>query len=467
MSETSDHRKIFTLLEVSKSVQKTISDRYTSSFWVKAEMNKLNHYSHSGHCYPELIEKKDGKIIAQIRSNLWRDDFININNNFLKTLKEPLKDGIKILFLARISFDPVYGISLQILDIDPSYTLGDLQKEKQNSIQQLKSEELFGLNKTRTLPLLPQRIAVISVATSKGFVDFAQVLDHNPWGYKFFHYLFPSILQGEKAVLGIMSQLKRIEKVCEHFDVVAIIRGGGGDVGLSCYNNYELSKAVAMFPIPVITGIGHATNETVCEMVSFQNAITPTKIAEFLIQKFHNFSVPLKKAQDLITDRSNRILTDEKSKLQAEVKLFKSVSETILQRNRNAMVNSTNVVIQQSQFMIKTNSISLRLYDEQISKSALLQLKQNSVLLKQLQDSLYIQSKLKAKQEVIQLDNMEKNLRNLDPINVLKRGFSITRHNGKAVTNVAEVAVGQEIETQVYQGKIISTIKKLEDAKEN
>ncbi len=465
MSEIANDRKVFTLLEVSKSVQKTISERYKSTFWVKAEMNKLNHYSHSGHCYPELIEKKDGKIIAQIRSNLWRDDYQNINNNFLKTLKEPLKDGIKILFLARLGFDPVYGISLQILDIDPSYTLGDLQKEKQNTIIQLQSEAIFSLNKTRELPLLPQRIAVISVATSKGFVDFAQVLDHNPWGYKFFHYLFPSILQGEKAVIGIISQLKRIERVCEHFDVVAIIRGGGGDVGLSCYNNYELSKAVALFPIPVITGIGHATNETVCEMVSYQNAITPTKIAEFLIQKFHNFSVPLQKARDLIIDKSSRLISDEKTKLQSEVKLFRSVSETILQRNRNAIDQSTMVLVQQSQFMIKSNLTLMNGFNEQISKLSLLQIRQGAILLKRWQDSLYIQSKLRAKQEVLQLQNLEKNLKNLDPINILKRGFSITRINGKAITDIAQVERGQEIETQVYQGKITSTIKNLGDAK--
>jgi len=466
MSEIANDRKIFTLLEVARSVQKTIAERYKSSFWVKAEMNKLNHYSHSGHCYPELIEKKDGKIIAQIRSNLWRDDFVTINNNFLRTLKEPLKDGIKILFLARISFDPVYGISLQILDIDPSFTLGDLQKEKQSTIEQLHTEKIFSLNKTRKLPMLPQRIAVISVATSKGYVDFKNVLDHNPWGYRFFHYLFPSILQGEKAVVGIMSQLKQIEKVCDHFDVVAIIRGGGGDVGLSCYNKYELSKAVAMFPIPVITGIGHATNETVCEMVSFQNAITPTKIAEFLIQKFHNFSVPLQKARDLIIDKSNRMISEERSRLQSEVKLFRSVSETVVQRNLNAIDNYTTAIIQQSQFMLKTNSTLMKGFNEQISKLSLSQIKQNSVLLKQWQDSLYIQSKLRAKQEVLQLDNLEKNLRNLDPINILKRGFSITRYNGNAITDASKLQEGQEIETQVYNGKIISIIKNSENGKE-
>lgn len=465
MPEVINDRKIFTLLEVSKSVQKTIAERYSTAFWVKAEMNKLNHYSHSGHCYPELIEKDNGKIIAQIRSNLWRDDYININNNFLKTLKEPLKDGIKILFLAKISFDPVYGISLQILDIDPSYTLGDLEKEKQQTIEQLKAENIFGLNKTRTLPLLPQRIAVISVVTSKGYVDFKNVLDHNPWNYKFFHFLFPSILQGDKAVTGIMAQLKRIEKVIDHFDVVAIIRGGGGDVGLSCYNNYELTKTVASFPIPVITGIGHATNETVCEMVSFQNAITPTKIAEFLIQKFHNFSVPLQKARDLIIDKSNRLIVEQKTRLQSEVKLFRYATETVIQKNRNEIDLARNVMIQQSVFMIKSNATELKYYNEQISSSSLFDLKQNTVLLQQLKDNLHIQAKLQSKQELLQLENIEKNLKNLDPINILKRGFSITRQNGIAIKDVSEVVEGAEIETQLYKGKIVSIIKNRTDGK--
>lgn len=459
MSEILNERQIFTLLEVSKSVQKTISERYKSAYWIKAEMNKLNHYSHSGHCYPELIEKKDGKIIAQIRSNLWRDDFKNINNNFLRTLKEPLKDGIKILFLAKINFDPLYGISLQILDIDPSYTLGDLEKEKQLTIEKLHSENIFTLNKTRSLPLLPQRIAIISVETSKGYLDFKNVLDQNPWGYKFFHYLFPSILQGEKAVIGIVQQLKRIEKVAHHFDVVAIIRGGGGDVGLSCYNNYQMSKAVASFPIPVITGIGHATNETVCEMVSFQNAITPTKIAEFLIQKFHNFSVPVQKARDLIIAKSKQILDEEHRNLQVEMKLFRSVTETIILQNRNQLENSKKSISQNSQFIIRNNQSTIEHYKEQIVKSSQAVLKQNTIFLQHSKDNLYIQSKLQTKQESLQLDNFEKNLKNLDPINILKRGFSITRYNGRAVKDISEVEDGNLLQTEIYKGKITSIIQ--------
>ena len=290
MSEVINNKTVFSLLEVANSIQKTINARYTSSYWVKAEMNKLNHYSHSGHCYPELVEKKDNKVIAEMRAVLWKGNFDKINAQFLKTLNEPLKDGIKILFLTQINFDPKYGISLNILDIDPSYTLGDLEKEKQQNIIRLKKENLFDKNKTLQLPLIPQRIAIISVETSKGYADFLNVIDNNQWNYKFFHMLFPSLLQGDRAPSNIIEQLNKIRKVKHHFDLVAIIRGGGGDIGLASYNNYDLAKTVASFPLPVLTGIGHATNETVTEMVAHSNHITPTNLAESLFKVSRFFS---------------------------------------------------------------------------------------------------------------------------------------------------------------------------------
>jgi exodeoxyribonuclease VII large subunit len=459
MSENVNNRKVFSLLEVSRSVQNTIAERYKSAFWVKAEMNKLNYYTQSGHCYPELVEKADGKVIALVKANLWRDDYNNINKNFISTLKEPLKDGIKILFLAKISFDPVHGFSLTIIDIDPSFTLGDLEKEKQETMEKLNKENILSLNKTRKLPLLPQRVAIISVETSKGYVDFTNVLNGNSWNYKFFHYLFPSLLQGDKAVTGIISQLERIKKVVHHFDVVAIIRGGGGDVGLSCYNNYDLAKAIASFPIPIITGIGHATNETVSEMVSYQNAITPTKIAEFLIQKFHNFSVPVEKARELIIDKARRLLTEEKTKVQSEIKLFRLITETIILKNRNEIESAKNIIEQQARFILRTNLGYINYYNDLGVKSATHQIAQNALILQQLKSNLLAQSSTTFKESKLQVANLEKNLTILDPINILKRGFSITYHNGKSVKDVSEIEVGETIETKVYKGKIISTVK--------
>lgn len=439
MSEVINNKTVFSLLEVANSIQKTINARYTSSYWVKAEMNKLNHYSHSGHCYPELVEKKDNKVIAEMRAVLWKGNFDRINAQFLKTLNEPLKDGIKILFLTQINFDPKYGISLNILDIDPSYTLGDLEKEKQQNIIRLKKENLFDKNKTLQLPLIPQRIAIISVETSKGYADFLNVIDNNQWNYKFFHMLFPSLLQGDKAPSNIIEQLHKIRKVKHHFDLVAIIRGGGGDIGLASYNNYDLAKTVASFPLPVLTGIGHATNETVTEMVAHSNHITPTKLAESLLQKFHDFSVPVQKAEEQMIYQARMILNENKFNLKNEMKFFKSLTQNILNQN-NSLLNQLPITLSKEiKNLIKENKFYLDQNSEHIKKDA--------------------QQLLKYQKQ--KLDSLEKNVEILDPKNVLKRGFSITKFNGKSVKNPNDLEIGQSVETILYEGELTSKIEKI------
>jgi len=445
MSEKINDRTVFSLLEVTRSIQKTIYERYKSSFWVKAEMNKLNLYTHSGHCYPDIIEKKDGKVIAQMRAHLWKEDYIRINSNFQKILNEPLKDGIKILFQAKISYDPSYGLALLIMDIDPSYTLGDLEKEKQETIKRLKEEGIFQKNKSLKLPLLPQRIAIISVETSKGYADFLKVIESNAWNYKFFCHLFPSLLQGEKAVQRISQQLNKIKEVIHLFDVVAIIRGGGGDIGLSCYNNYQLAKAIALFPIPVITGIGHATNETVTEMVAFANAITPTKLAEYLLQKFHNFSVPVQEAEKKIREKSRRLLREENVKFQSEIKLFRSVTQHVLMTNRHKAKNLTNSLLRHAQFIFKNQTDSLQTANVKIN----------------------LQSGHIVKSSLLELNNLEKNVSNMSPENVLKRGYSITFLHGKAVKSISQVKSGDIIHTSLFEGSITSTVNQTNKETDN
>lgn len=480
MSVKENDKTIFSLLEVTKSIQKTINDRYTSFFWVKAEMNKLNLYKHSGHCYPDLVEKKNGKVVAHVKATLWKDDFNRINKNFQHTLKEPLKDGIKILFQAKISFDPIHGLSLWIVDIDPSYTLGDLEREKQDTIKRLKEEGLFDKNKTANLSKLPQRIALISVETSKGYADFLKVLNTNPWNYKFFHFLFPSLLQGDNVVQSISTQLKKIRKVEHHFDVVAIIRGGGGDVGLSCYNDYRLAREIALFPLPVITGIGHATNETVVEMISFSNAITPTKLAEYLLQAFHNFSVPVQEAEKKLIDKARRLLSEEGTKFRSEVKLFRSVTENILSNNGSDIKSLTRSLVQQARYVFKHEKENMRLsrinivrgtttihniakqeirnFANAIRKDSHLHLNQCKVVISQLKEKLVLQNSTKMRSSWVELNNVEKNIINMSPANVLKRGYSITLLNGKSITNVSQIKSGEIISTTVSEGVIVSSV---------
>ncbi|MCO5248057.1 MAG: exodeoxyribonuclease VII large subunit [Chitinophagales bacterium] len=454
-----NNKTVFSLLEVTKSIQTTISKRYGSSFWVKAEMNKLNFYKHSGHCYPELVEKQNGKVIAQIKSILWKNDYDRVNQQFLSLLKEPLKDGIKILFEARITFDPVFGLSLIISDIDPSFTLGDLEAEKLATIQQLKKENLFHQNKTVPFPVLPQRLAIISVETSKGYADFIRIIDQNEWEYQFFHHLFPSLLQGDNAVKSIIGQLKRIEKVKHHFDVVAIIRGGGGDVGLACYNHYLLSREIATFPLPVITGIGHATNETVSDMVAHSNLITPTKVGEFLLQKFHNFSIPLDKAQNMIREYSDGLFKNENQKFNTEIKFFRSMTENVLLYNKNKVKNLSVSLLNNTKFALQSHVQRVNNLSQSISVNTkfAIQSQRQIVINKKSEIEKGLHYFMNNRQA--ELKSLEKDISHLHPNNVLKRGYSITFLNGKAVKDISLLKANDELETKVLEGSIKSIVK--------
>jgi exodeoxyribonuclease VII large subunit len=434
MPEKISDRAIFSLLEVAMSIQKTLTERYAGTYWIKAEMNMLNHYPQSGHCYPDLVERTDGKIVAEMRSTIWKDDFRRINENFLNILHEPLKNGIKILFCAKISYAPVYGLSLRILDIDPSWSLGELEKEKQLTIEKIRKEGIYNTNRSLILPLLPKRIAIISVQTSKGYADFRKIMDDNEWGYRFFHMLFPALLQGENAVASILGQMERVRAVKHHFDAIAIIRGGGGEVGLACYNNYELARTIALFPLPVITGIGHSTNETVAEMVAFKNAITPTELADYLIQKFHNFVVPLKKAQETITRKFSGLLQNEKAMIMNTVRYFKSVTLSRLAHNGNEIRQEVKALQQQSDYFVKRTR---EMNDNQ----------RINIFAKFFN---FIQVQLK------DLAGIEKNIQLMDPVNVLARGYSITLADGKAIKSAGEVKPGTLLNTILADGEIRS-----------
>lgn len=456
-----NEKRIFSLREVTLSIQKTITERYKSSYWIKAEMNKLNFYPHSGHCYPDLVEKENNTVVAQIRANLWKSDYLKINSNFLKILKEPLKDGINILFCAHIQYDPVHGLTLRIIDIDPGFSLGELEKEKQETIERLKEKGIFSQNKSLTLPLLPKRIAIISVETSKGLADFRKVIDTNPWNYKFFYMLFPSLLQGEKSIDSIINQLNNIKKAINHFDVVAIIRGGGGDIGLSSYNNYLLSREIALFPIPVFTGIGHSTNETVCEMVSFHNAITPTELADYFIQKFHNFSIPLTKAEEKIIETANKIITDEKNKFTNTLKIFKTSTNSLIINNRSFIQRNAEIIITQSNFTLRNKKDELCQAYNLIKKSTsdIFVNEKNKIyhlyriFSKDISNIIYLNN--------LKLNTLDKNIEILNPENVLKRGYSITLFNGKALKSTDKIIINDKITTLVADGEIISTVEKI------
>lgn len=458
MPENQSSHKVYSLLDIAQSIERAFRKWYTGAYWIKAEMNKLNFYKYSGHCYPDLLERREGKVVAQLRATLWATDYRRINSRFMEVLKEPLKDGINILFLAKVTYNAVHGLSLSILDIDPAYTLGDLEREKLEAINRLRQEGIFTQNKLLPLTPLPARLAIISVETSKGLSDFMQIIEGNQWGYRFFTMLFPALLQGDNSPESILGQLRRIRRVTKHFDAVAIIRGGGGDVGLSSYNNYQLAKAVAGFPIPVFTGIGHSTNETVTEMVAHVNAITPSKLADFLIQQFHNFSVPVNEASKKISELSQQFIHSSRRQLTEEMRLFKTVTGSRLAINFQHLSIATKQTKQlaksalnQKRANLRTMQISATRHPPLLINRFKSQLQQSGVLLEK-SAAIYFKNSYR------DISSLDQQLKILHPENVLRRGYSITLFNGKTVSAVGQLKQDDEVETILFRGKIKSKV---------
>lgn len=435
--ETFNDRPVYSLSEITGSIKSVINKTYTRAYYVKAEMIRLNKYPHSGHCYPELVEKEGDKIVTQMRAVIWKTQVDAINEKFRKITGEELKDNISILCLATIEFSPQYGLALYIQDVEPSYTLGELMRNKLAVIARLKKEGVFEANKNLQLPLLPKRIAVISVETSKGYSDFMVTLQENNWNYCFECELFPSILQGDKAISTITAQLEVIAKRQQDFDCVVIIRGGGGDVGLSCYDDYGLAHKVATFPLPVISGIGHSTNESVTDMVSYANKITPTEVAYFLIQQFHNFAIQVEEAQDKLVRYVEGVFVQENHKIEQIEHTYRLVATKLLTKEKSRLEQIEHGYKLMSTHVLTQEKNSL----ENLCK--MMQLSINQLII--------IKNK--------ELDSLEEKIKLLHPEQVLKRGYSITRLNGKALTDASVVQAGDTLTTILYHGEIKSRIE--------
>lgn len=452
-----ENDQIFTLKQVVSSIRKTIEERYQRTYWVKVEMHKLNLFP-SGHCFPELLQKEDGKIVAQISGSIWKHNFERINQRFMEVVKEPLKDDSTLLMNVKVSFHEVYGMSLQILDIDPNYSLGELHRERTETLKRLQRENLINRNQNLPFPLLPKRIAVISADSSKGLSDFNQVIEKNNWGYSFFTMLFPAYLQGDLAANSIISQLKQIKNVLHHFDVVVIVRGGGGEVGLSCYNNYELCKEIASFPIPVLTGIGHSTNLTVAEMISYRNAITPTELGEFLLQAFHNFSVPLKDAVRTLNIFTAKALKENQYQLSTLSNRFKTNVDRLLKEQDYEIDSTTKSMSVTVRHYFENRKKELRKELERIGRTGILNLHSEQNQLRAFNSRLESITQRLIEQHRSKLSDMSHQVRLLDPNNILIRGYSITTINGKPIQD--EVKVGDVVETRTSNSIFESIVSK-------
>lgn len=456
----------FTLKQVADSLQKTIAERYARTYWVSAEMNKLN-LSNKGHCFPELVQKENDVIIAQLNATIWKTTFQSIKRKFESSVGEPISDGMQLLLNVKINFSPLYGLSLEILDIDPNYTIGTLQKEKIETIERLSKENLINANQQLKMAYLPKRIAVISQNGTKGYSDFITLLDKNSENFLFEHLLFEANVNGDSAIESIVGQLKRIEKVKQHFDLVAIVRGGGNEIGMHCFNNYSLCKEICAFPLPVLTGIGHSTNLTVAEMVAFRNGITPSDTANFLIsiareivQDLSTLISKLPVVLDTLTSKNNQNFISCVTEFENEISRRMDSFQYQLEEVSNAFkfcafqfVNKSSSVLMQKEEALKYVSKNFISEIKQVHYTISNQVreKSNDSIEKHSETIHLFENQLtqvinkKTSDEKRVLDYAEKTIHYLDPRKVLERGYSIVTNQKGVLSESNEAKVGEKL----------------------
>lgn len=335
-----NQRIIHSLAEITSSIGRCIKTFYGNYRWAKAEITKINRFR-TGHCYPELVQTENGKIVAACKGVIWSRIFNRINKKFIETVGSPLADGMTVVFEFYTVFDERRGLSLVITDIDIDSVIGESARTKIDTINRLKSEGVFALNKNLTEPQLFKRVAVISVATGKGYADFSAAINGNQYGYKYFVPLFSAAMVGDRATNEITAQLQHIASKKHLFDAVVIIRGGGGDASLSFFNSYELAKTVAEFPLPVLTGIGHATNKTAVEESAQHSFATPSELANYIINKTHKADQDLNTLVKSIHQKMSAIVSKNQNRLTAENRTTKIHITNIITNNKLKLHSAT------------------------------------------------------------------------------------------------------------------------------
>ena len=424
--------KALTLYELNSLVRETIEEELHQEYWVEAELSEVREVR--GHCYMQLVQydrsEEGGKRkryentpIAQASAKCWQSSWQLLRPYFEKETGQRLHAGMKVLLQVYANFHETYGFSWIVTDIDPTYTMGDMARKRQEIIRVLKDEGVFDLQKELPLPLFCQRIAVISSANAAGYGDFVNQLENNEYGFQFHTRLFPAVMQGEdveKSVIAALEQIFRGSGDMEArgnentFDCVVIIRGGGATADLSGFDTLALAENVANFPLPIITGIGHERDESILDMVSHTRVKTPTAAAAFLIDH-------LKEVLEVLNDVQERITRYAQQKLSTLDAQLSVVAEAIPRL-----------------FSVVKTRQDARL-DNMQEKMIML-----------------IERRLETEQHRIQL--VSEKVKSLDPTLLLRRGYSITLHNGKVVKDVSVLNTGDELETRLAHGNVRSKV---------
>lgn len=411
-----------TLYDLMRMVRGSVESRFSDPVWISAEISELK-LNRSGHCYLNLVEKgaTDGVPRAEARAMIWRSSYAAIATSFKSATGTPLSSGIKVLVRVVVTFHEIYGLSLQIIDIDPSYTLGEVERRRRETIARLQKDGVWDMNRELELPRPTLRIAIVSSATAAGYRDFMQEIGR--CDYRFRITLFESLMQGDGGENSVINALDAIADREEEFDVVAIIRGGGSTSDLALFDSYRIASHIAQFPLPVVTGIGHDKDVSVADMVAHTSCKTPTAVATLFME--------------LADQELNYIAA-----LAAEIKL-------IAERN------------------LANESLRIVRYSGDISRLALEYLQAEEHKIQMLKHELYSEAKSRINNELQRLERAEAIVDSHSVENILQLGFALLRSGASSIRRAGDVSIGQRIDIELYDGSISAEVKDIKTTKNN
>lgn len=342
-----------TLLELQEKIRDSIESRLEKKYWVRGEISEIS-YQSNGHCYMDLIDRKadESQISARCQAIIWSTLFRMLRPFFESTTGQQLSKGMQVLVQAQVQYSPLYGLSLIISDIDPSYTVGEQELERQRTIARLREEGMFDMNSTLELPPLPRHLAIISSETAAGYRDFINHLHQNEYGFKFITELFPAPVQGSSASAGIIEAMDKVAARAGEFDMLLIIRGGGSVQDLICFDDYELAANIAQFPIPVLTGIGHDHDFHIADMVAHKSVKTPTAAAGFLIDIFAA-------EEQQVLYLSGRLFSAIETRVIVETNRLENYKRNLMEGYRSNISNSMHRLDMLQQRILSNNPLTL------------------------------------------------------------------------------------------------------------
>ncbi len=455
------------LFELNQHIKSIIKGNATFSYWIVAEIGDFK-VNTSGHCYMELIEKdeKTDFLKAKAKATVWSSNYRIIKPYFETSTGTSLSTGIKIMVKVTVEFHELYGLSLNIIDIEPSFTVGELAMRKQEIINRLTDEGVIDMNKELEFPLLPKRIAVISSKTAAGYGDFINQLLTNPYQYKFHTKLFPAFMQGDEAEQSIISALERIHAYEHAFDLVVLIRGGGSKADLNCFDSYWLALHVSQFNLPILTGIGHEQDETIVDIVAHKKLKTPTAVAEYLISHFLEQDEYVNSLAVELLSGANYIVRFENEKLAKIGLLFSSDVKQLINNSILALENIRLNLFHKSKRFISLNNQDINNYMSGINVLSKKRVLFDKYELMHMSNSLKHVLKTYLSSQKYKLGLLEEKNQNLDPLTVLKRGYSITTFKGKVINDSIQLHPGNVIESVFYKGKAKSKVLNNKEGKQ-